>query len=722
MPKIISTPRGNVSFPDSMSDLEIQAVLQKEFPKGSVPPPEPFDTRELGPPPETGRLGRRAAVSQAGRNTANVITENLDVVLGIAGGVGGAILGAPLGPGGAFVGATTLGALGTGGGSLASDALTGEELDYAEAIKAAAISAGFDVATLGLGKVVKVAAAPIIKRAFNQGKTPEQVLEELSKEFGVEAFEAGSKESLIETQRFLSERGATLLPSQIGEEAGIPDLMENVGRIGMISSPVITKNARRIDEITTEKLNDLMSRNYVEFDTDPDSIGLAAYTIINEGRKAVNASYGATLDEIVTRVGNRPVPIKPIVNVFEQFVKDNTAEGIKGADLHEKTLLFINETLPRLSAEPSATMPVSSLLKFDRIINKELSQVNDIKVTEKYNPDVARELTLLSNEVKDTIQSLLQGVSPQTASIYQTAKKEFAEGIQGVLPEINKTFINNARKENYTSLGNIIVNSGNISQLKALKNSMQESFKRVSKDQRSVPNFVSEEDANKLIRLAFLEKTFPTLSAGTLDIAEYANLAKRFSRPTDRARLKVILGDQYAETQKLINLMSEASKKSGSNLGAFAFRTEEYRTASTVLQSAMAGGGAVAGPGFWAGATALITVPRFMANMVTNPKYVNKLLTFQNKDFRNSDIAQAALGTIIGDVWNALPEDEKHAILEQTFEMGQEPRQVTQQQERTVSRRPTQEELITQSGLINPFRARQKLKEGQQERGMLAGI
>jgi hypothetical protein len=709
MPKIISTPRGNVSFPDSMSDLEIQAVLQKEFPKGSVPPPEPFDINEL----ETGTIGDK--IGFASRSPSELLAENLDVVGGIGGGIGGAILGAPLGPAGAFFGATTLGALGTGGGSLASDALTGEELDYAEAIKAAAISAGFDVATLGLGKVVKVAAAPIIKRAFNQGKTPEQVLKELAKEFGAEPAEAGSKESLIETQRFLSERGATLLPSQIGEEAGIPDIMENVGRIGMLSSPVITQNARRIDEITTEKLNDLMSRNYVEFDTDPDSIGLAAYTIINEGRKAVNASYGATLDEIVTRVGSRPVPIKPIVNVFEQFVKDNTAEGIKGADLHEKTLLFIEDTLPRLSSEPSATMPVSSLLKFDRIINKEISEVNDIKTTEKYNPTVAREL-------KDTIQSLLQGVSPQTASIYQTAKKEFAEGIQGVLPEINKTFINNARKENYTSLGNIIVNSGNISQLKALKNSMQESFKRVSKDQRNVPNFVSEEDANKLIRLAFLEKTFPTLSAGTLDISEYANLAKRFSRPTDRARLKVILGDQYAETQKLINLMAEASKKSGSNLGAFAFRTEEYRTVSTVLQSAMAGGGAVAGPGFWTGAAALITVPRFMANMATNPKYVNKLLTFQNKNFRSSDIAQAALGTIIGDVWNSLPEDEKHAILEQVFDMGQEPRQVTQQQERPVSRRPTQEELITQSGLINPFRARQKLRESQQERGMFAGI
>ncbi len=721
MPKIISTPRGNVSFPDSMSDLEIQAVLQKEFPKGSVPPAEPFDTAELGPP-ETGRIGRREAIRQAGRNTADLITENLDVVLGTAGGIGGAILGAPLGPAGAFFGATTLGALGTGGGSLASDALTGEELDYAEAIKEAAISAGFDIATLGLGKVVKVAAAPIIKRAFNEGKTPEQVLKELSSKFGTEPAEAGSRESLIETQRFLSERGATLLPSQVGEEAGIPDLMENIGRIGMVSSPVITKNARRIDEITTEKLNQLLSKNYVEFSTDPDSVGLAAYTIINQGRKAVNASYGATLDEIVTRVGNRAVPIKPIVNVFEQFVKDNTAEGIKGADLHEKTLLFIDQTLPRLSSEQGATMPVSSLLKFDRIINKELSQVNDIKMAEKYNPAVARELTLLSNEVKDTIQSLLQGVSPQTASIYQTAKKEFAEGIQGVLPEINKTFINNARKENYSSLGNIIVNSGNISQLKALKNSMQESFKRVSKDQRSVANFVSEEDANKLIRLAFLEKTFPTLSAGTLDVSEYANLAKRFSRPADKARLKVVLGDQYAETQKLINLMSEASKKSGSNLGAFAFRTEEYRTASTILQSAMTAGGAAAGPGFWAGATALVTVPRFMANMVTNPKYVNKLLTFQNKNFRNSDIAQAALGTIIGDVWNSLPEDEKHAILEQVFEMGQEKREVVQERQQLTPPKPTQEELITQSGIINPFRARKKLRENQQERGLFAGI
>ena len=719
MPKVISTPRGNVSFPDSMTDLEIQAVLQKEFPKGSVSPSEPFDVSELGPT-GTEVTGRRQAMNKAAENYADLLAGNLDVPAGIAGGVAGALAGSRFGPYAALAGGIAGGAFGTGGGSLASDALTQDELDYSKAIKEAAVSAGFDVATLGLGKVVKIAAAPIIKRAFNKGKTPEQVLKELSEEFGAEPAEAGSRESLIETQRFLSEKGATLLPSQIGEEAGMADVMESIGRMGMTSSPVISKNANRINEVTTEQLNDLLSRNFVEFDTDPDSVGEAAYNIINAGRKAVNASYGSTLDEIVTRVGSRPVPIKPIVDTFKSFLKKNTAEGIEGPDLYGETLQFINSTVPRLSGEAGATVPVSTLIKFDRLVNKEINKFSDVKKTGTYNPDVARELTLLSGQVKDTIQSLLERVSPETASIYKTAKKEFAEGIQGVLPEINQNFINNARKKNYTALGNVIVNSGNISQVKALRNSMQESFKRVSKEQRSLPGFVSQDDANKLIRLAFLEKTFPTLTAGTLDVSEYANLAKRFSRPSEKARLKIILGDEYGPTQKLINLMAEASKKSGSSLGAFAFRTEEYRSISTGLQAVMAGGSTMAGPSFWAGTAALVTVPRFMANLVTNPKYVNKLLTFQNKDFRNSDAAQAALGTLVGDVWNSLSEDEKHAILEQVFEMGQEKREVTQQQQ-PLPPEPTQEELVTRSGLINPFRARMKLQEGLGTPGMLAG-
>lgn len=673
MPQIVSTPQGNISFPDDMSEMEIQAILRKEFPKGSVPPPsEPFDISDLTPI-ESKPMGRREAMNKAAGNYVDFLTGNLDIPAGIGGSIVGAAQGARFGPYGAIAGAVLLGAGGTGAGSLASDLLTEEELDYAKAIKGAAISAGFDVATLGLGKVVKVAFAPLIKRAFNQGKTPEQVLKELSEKAGAEPAEAGSRESLLETQRFLSERGATLYPSQIGE-AGLPEVMENISRIGMTSSPLITANARRINEITTNELNNLFSKNYIEVGTDPDSLGYAAFSIIDAGKKAVNASYGSTIDEIIVRAGNKPVPVKPIVDAFEKFKADNVTAGIEGPLLEDATLEVIDNIVSRLSTETSVTMPISSLLKLDSLINQQISKVSDIS-SQAYNSNATRELTQASIQIKGTIQSLLEKVSPETAEIYKVAKKEYAEGIQGILPEMNSRFVNNANKGNYTAIGNLISNTGNLSQLKALKNSMQESFKRVSKEQEKLPGFVSQDDANKLIKLAFLEKTFPTLSAGTIKIEDYANLAKRFSKPAEQARMRIILGDDYGTTKRLINLMQEASEKSNSNLGILALRSEEYRSISNGLQATMIPGSALGGPAFWATAGAVLTVPRMMANLVTNPKYVNKLITFQNKDFKTTDAMQAAAATLIGDIWLALPEEEKQAILEQVFEMGQQEEQ-----------------------------------------------
>ena len=85
------------------------------------------------------------------------LAKNMDVPLGVSGGIAGSIIGAPFGPPGMFVGGTLLGAAGTFAGSLISDDLSGEDREYAQALEEAAISMGFDVATLGLGKTIKPA-------------------------------------------------------------------------------------------------------------------------------------------------------------------------------------------------------------------------------------------------------------------------------------------------------------------------------------------------------------------------------------------------------------------------------------------------------------------------------------------------------------------------------------------------------------------------------------
>ena len=81
--------------------------------------------------------------------------QNLDLPAGIATSIAGAKMGAPFGPAGIVLGGIAGGAIGTFGGSLLSDVVSEDELDFAKATEEALFSAGFDIATLGIGKYAK---------------------------------------------------------------------------------------------------------------------------------------------------------------------------------------------------------------------------------------------------------------------------------------------------------------------------------------------------------------------------------------------------------------------------------------------------------------------------------------------------------------------------------------------------------------------------------------
>ena len=178
------------------------------------------------------------------------LEKNMDVPLGMGGGVVGTILGAPFGPPGMFVGGAIGGALGTASGSLISDELTGEDLDYAKALEEAAISMGFDVATLGLGKAIKPAWVAAKRK---MGFTPQEAAEQLVQELGGEA---GTAASLKASQQILEEGGATLTPSQVGAE-GVALLQERIGRLGLISGRQYETNAAKVNEVTSEALSEI---------------------------------------------------------------------------------------------------------------------------------------------------------------------------------------------------------------------------------------------------------------------------------------------------------------------------------------------------------------------------------------------------------------------------------------------------------------------------------
>lgn len=125
------------------------------------------------------------------------LDKNMDVPLGMGGGIVGTVLGAPFGPPGMFVGGAIGGAAGTFAGSLISDDLSGEDREYAQALEEAAISMGFDVATLGLGKAIKPAWVATKRKL---GFTPQEAAEQLAQELGGEA---GTTASLKASQSTL---------------------------------------------------------------------------------------------------------------------------------------------------------------------------------------------------------------------------------------------------------------------------------------------------------------------------------------------------------------------------------------------------------------------------------------------------------------------------------------------------------------------------------------
>lgn len=673
MSQSVNTPIGIIEFPDEMSQEEIKIVLQSKFGAPKKQPTPQVSTQPTVPVNPRQRGSTVGTTQQDESSVVDYLRNNMELPMGIGGSLGGVALGAPFGPPGMVIGGIVGGALGSASGSITSDLLNDQEISYADAVKEAALSAGFDAVTLGLGKMLKPALAPLIKKAFKEGKTPEEILKDIVRESGEGTAEAGSRESIAASQLILSEKGATLLPIQAGQE-GSSAIMEKVARVGLLSSGKVEDNVGAVNTIVADELQTLFNKNYVDVSSDPMSLGQAAFDIINTGKQAISDSYVLGMDELITRSGRAQVPVSPILNTIDNFVASYEREGL-GSILNDEALSFVNQLSSRLRGNKNMKIPLSSLIELDKLVTKGVSQFSDIK-SQKYNSQVAQQLTDFSTTIKDAIGTLINKVDPETSKIYSGLKKDYAEGMSGVLPKINETFINNANRQNYDSLGKIIAGSGNVSQLVALKNSLKESFKKTSKESRNVPGFISEADADKLIRKAFLESTFPSLPNGKFDITEYAHLASKFSKPAERRKLQIVLGDDYARVRQLANLMSEASRKPESNLGQFALRSAEYGTISKSLQQSLqllgTGYGAAGGPVGWLGSGALLLVPRFMANYVTNPKNINRLIAFQNKSFKTQEAFEKSATLLVDDMWNELSEQDIQDVLENLLDLRQQ--------------------------------------------------
>lgn len=582
------------------------------------------------------------------------LDKNMDVPLGMGAGVIGTIAGTPFGPPGMFVGGTLAGAVGTFVGSLVSDDLTGEDREYATALEEAAMSMGFDVVTLGIGKAIKPAWIAAKKKL---GFTPKEAAEQLVQELGAEA---GTVTSLKASQQILEEGGATLTPSQVGAE-GLALLQERIGRLGILSSRQYEVNAAKVNEIVSESLSEVVNKLSVNSSGSANEIAQELMGVIDQGRKALYENYGRSMDELAAQVGAKvDIPVGKHIFVANNFIARNTHPG-EIIDLDPATVDFIYKNLGSLLGDNVATKTnLKGLVALDKQITRQIDASFGAPVgSPNHNANAHRELTQLAEELREATYNALNKVDPAAAQKYKQMKDAYKAGINGLLPKINSNFVAQADKGNYLALGQLLAKGGNIDQVVAFRNSLKAAFKEIGSSE-SAGKFISFDEADALIKKAFLERTFPLLGTPQFDISNYSSLIKQLADPTTAAKYKAILGDQYPQVKQLINLMAEASVKPGSNLGELAFRSKEYAGGREIL-SALQGGAAVT-TGSFAGGLAILGTPIVLAKASLNPKTVKRLIEFQNTTFKTSDLMIAAGQRILSDIIDTMTDEEQSAL------------------------------------------------------------
>lgn len=589
---------------------------------------------------------------------------NMELPLGIGGSIAGAATGAPLGPVGMLVGGILGGATFSAGGSLLSNVFEGEELDFADATNEFLLSAGFDVATLGVGKVIKPGYFAA-KAAL--GFTPKEVAEDIIKS-AKQGAEVGSIESLRASQNILQQKGASLTRFQTGQASAIEVFSERLAQAGLLSGKEIAENADKVNKAAQDSLNDIVNKVDYSLGDEPARLGEAMYDVINAGRQALNDTYGAGLDSITQSVKNNTVNTAGIKKRLQQYLKDNTEistgtvlkdgkEVVKKKGnilLEDDTINYINKLLQ--GPLELGSISADALLKLDKQLSAQIRNFGD-KNSPNYNTIADRELGQLTDILKDSFINTLKQADPKAADEYAKLKTYYKEGRSGLLPDINKSFIRNAEKGNYDQLGKMLVSQDNVSKVNNFMKSIDEAYKQIEKSGEGVSKvgYATAKDAKQAIKQSFLKNIFPDVQDSSFDINKYKQLSKQFSKPAQAARLKAVTGDDYGRVKQIFNLMAEASKKPESNLGTLVLRGKEY----AALGSIFTGVGGLAGT---VSAGLILATPVVLAKMAANPKAVNKLLAFEKTTFKNDGFREKAAALIVGDFMNALTKEEQAEI------------------------------------------------------------
>lgn len=615
----VELPDGRIveDVPDDVTQAQLLDLLsqnglidQEQFTEWSAPAKEPT--------PSTDSVQSRLPLSMRTEGlpaTRPETYENLAQYADIPGGIAGASLGAkagtPFGPAGVFGGTVVGGAAGTFAGSIIGDFLSGDEVDFTDATKDAALSAGIDAATLGAASKFKAVAKAL-------GYGPEEMTK-LWQSFTappatapgtMRALPVGSEASLRQTQSVLESGGGSLTAYQTGRASGTRQIMEGIGQIGVFSAPMYRvleeRNAGTISDLLQKLINDSV-------DMPSESMGALVHGVINAGKDAASTMYDDAIKTVQQKIGNKRVLAKPLLGRLRNFRQLNTNN--LGVNLDETTQKIINEWETKLTN--STELRINDLLDMQKRLNTQINQLSEFGQTQ--NSVASRELAELSGNLRKTIRAMIDNVDPAAGKLYRNANKAFGEAMDGLLPKLNANVIRQADKGDYESIARVL-EGRNPDKIEAFIKSIETAFNQAKIAGVEIGDIGTAEAAKAAIRGGFLKNIFGEVTQGGFDPARFANLAKRYEKPANVRAAKAILGNDWPQFKALINAMAESTNKQTGFIGSLVLRSKEAQAAQAGL------GGFAVGTGSPLAGGAVFLGPVMLAKIASSPSAVRALL------------------------------------------------------------------------------------------------
>jgi hypothetical protein len=568
----------------------------------------------------------------------------------IGGALGGAAIGTAILPGvGTAVGGIIGGALGAFGGELAEDQLQGEDLNYANAAKEAAISAGIDVATLGVAKFAKPAYFAG-KRAL--GFSVEEVAEDIVNKSAATLAKqrAGTVGSLAATQDLLSTTGATLTPAQIGGD-GILELYENLGRGGIFSGKMFDENMAKVNEAVGGAINDLVGKHEAGVALRGE-LGGSIDNVLHEAKTALSKQYVKGLDDVMSRVKNDTVNVLPIYNSLDKFLAKNSNRlgntnlnkkayatikdlqrqlegGFKEVDVFEtiqkpyrnafgQTKYTTEKVLKGTKKEP-IPMTAKEVIEWQKKVN---NTINDIGALNRqsglFNTTVDAQLNQVNRAISGSIDQVMSRVNPEAYAKYKTVKTAYGDGLSQLRPRTMKSVLDGAKKGDLDRLGSVLLQDGktNLSKFNQAWKAINFSVNTMKPSRFKELGFKDKKEFIDNIKSSYVQNLFPDINDVGFDITKYANKMSKLSKE-DLEKAKSILGKDYGRFNQIRNAIIDASKSSKTDVGLLSLRSKELQAGTAVLAGSTAG--------FGTGLAALLT-PKFMARIALNPKQAGRLI------------------------------------------------------------------------------------------------